>query len=60
MVERNLKRLIYVIIAVCLLTMAAATAARAEDNTKGLLPVEEMLADFDLAHRIVRKSQLNP
>lgn len=60
MVEKNLKRLIYVMIAVCLLTMAATTIVRAQDSSKGLLSVEEMRADFETPRRIVRESHPNP
>jgi hypothetical protein len=60
MVEKNLKRLIYVMIAVCLLTMAAATVIRTQDSSERLLSVEEMQADFDAPRRIVRESHSNP
>ena len=60
MVEKNLKRLIYVMIAVCLLTMAATTIVRAQDSSERLLSVEEMRADFETPRRIAREPHPNP
>lgn len=60
MVEKNLKRLIYVMIAVCLLAMAATTVIKAKDSSERLLSVEEMRADFETPRRIGRESHPNP
>jgi C-terminal processing protease CtpA/Prc len=60
MFEKNLKRFIYVLIAVSLLTMAATKMIKAQGSPEKLLPVEDMLADFDTLHKIVRESHPNP
>lgn len=60
MSKKILKRFIYAVIAVCLLTMAGAQIARAQGAAETLLSVEDMLSDYDTLRRIVRESHPNP
>jgi hypothetical protein len=61
MFERNLRRGFYFLICVYLLAAAAAQLVRAQEPiTKPLLSIEDMRADYDTLHRIVRESHPNP